>query len=159
MARPYSADLRERVLRACEAGALSRARLAALFGVGETTLYRWQQQARLERRRCAKPPAGGPAPRLDERALKVLRVLVAEANALTLEEYAIRLVERTGIEVSGSTLCRTLQKLGLVRKKPFAPPSRIGPMSFKRGRRGAPSWPRSIPLAWSSLTRAGSTPA
>ena len=69
MPRAYSADLRERVLRACERGRLSRARIAALFGVGETTLYRWQQQARAEGRREAKPPRGGPAPRLDAGAL------------------------------------------------------------------------------------------
>ena len=46
MPRPYSTDLRE------------RARIAALFGVGETTLYRWQQQAKLDGRRTAKPAQG-----------------------------------------------------------------------------------------------------
>jgi transposase len=34
----YSADLRERVLRACERGGLSRAAVAAMFAVGETTV-------------------------------------------------------------------------------------------------------------------------
>src|SRR3954452_5804837 len=32
MPRPYSTHLRQRVLRACELGRLSRARIAALFG-------------------------------------------------------------------------------------------------------------------------------
>ena len=54
----YSADLRERVLLAGERGRLSRARIAALFGVGETTLDRWQQQAKLDGRRTAKPAQG-----------------------------------------------------------------------------------------------------
>src|SRR4051812_10899178 len=88
MPRPYSADLRRRVLRACERGRLSRARIAAMFGVGATTLFRWQQQARDEGRREAKPPRGGPAPRLDDAALAAQRGLVAETNALTLAEYA-----------------------------------------------------------------------
>ena len=158
MSRPYSTDLRERALRACERGRLSRARLAALFGVGETTLYRWQQQARIDGRRTAKPARGGPPPRLDGRTLDVLRGLVAEANALTLREYAAQLAERTGVRVSGSTLCRALRRLGLVRKKPSVRRSRNGPSSSPSGRRGAPSWPRPTPTAWSSSTRAGSTP-
>jgi transposase len=157
MPRPYSTDLRQRALRACECGRLSRARLAALFGVGETTLYRWQQQARTEGRREAKPPAGGPAPRLDGKALDVLRTLVAEANALTLAEYGARLAERAGVKVSGPTLCRGLRKLGLVRKKPSGLRSRTGPSSPRSGQRGAPSWPRSIPHAWSSSMKAAST--
>lgn len=159
MPRPYSTDLRERVLRACAASRMSRPRIAALFGVGETTLYRWRQQARQEGRRAAKPARGGPAPRLDAAALEVLQGLVVQANALTLAEYADRLAARTGVRVSGATVCRALQKLALVRKKPCVPKSRIGPSSPASGRRGAPIWPRSIPTASSSSTRAGSTPA
>lgn len=158
MARPYSTDLRERALRACERGRLTRARIAALFGVGETTLYRWQQQARQEGRRRAKPHAGGPVPRLDGKALDTLRALVAEANALTLAAYADRLVERAGMRVSVPSLCQTLKRLGLVRKKPSGPKSRTGPASPRSGRPGAPSWPRSIPHASSSSMRAESTP-
>ena len=37
----YSADLRERVLLACEHGKLSRARIAKAFRVAESTVYRW----------------------------------------------------------------------------------------------------------------------
>jgi transposase len=158
MPRPYSADLRQRVLRACEHGRLSRARIASLFGVGETTLFRWQQQARGEGRREAKPPRGGPAPCLGGATLAVLRDLVAEANALTLVEYADLLAERTGVRASAPTICRALRKLGLVRKKPSARRSRTGPSSSPSGRHGAPIWLRSTPPAWSSSTRAGSTP-
>lgn len=158
MPRPYSTDLRQRALRACERGRLSRARIADLFGVGETTLYRWQQSARREGRREAKPPRGGPPPRLDAAALAALRVLVGEANALTLAEYVDRLGERTGARVSVSTLCQTLKRLGLVRKKRFGPRSRTGPTWSPPERRGALSWPGSTPRASSSSTRAGSTP-
>src|SRR4051795_12037317 len=158
MPRPYSTDLRQRALLACERGRLSRARIAVLFGVGGTTLYRWQQQARTEGGRTAKPARGGPPRRLDGKVLDVLRTLVAEANASTLAEYADRLAERTGARASGSTLCRALLKrLGLVRKKPSGPRSRTAPTSLRSGRHGAPSWPGSTPSVWSSSTRAGST--
>ena len=45
MPKPYSADLRERVLLADAAG-LSPAVVAARFGVGLSTVYLWRQQAR-----------------------------------------------------------------------------------------------------------------
>src|SRR3954453_23442202 len=106
MARAYTAELRDRVLRACERGRLSRARVAALFGVGESTLYRWQQTWRTEGRREARPHAGWPAPRLDEAALDRLKVLVAEANDRTLAEYAASLRGRPGGGAGGPAGCR-----------------------------------------------------
>ena len=113
----YSADLRERVLLLGARGRLSRARIAALFQVAESTVYRWLQTWRREGRGTAKPHAGGPPPRLDEAALDELRAIVAEANDLSLAEYARRLHERAGVTASGPTVCRALQKLGLRRKK------------------------------------------
>ena len=55
----YSRDLRERVLLACERGRLSRAKIAALFQVAESTVYRWLQTWRREGRREAKDRAPG----------------------------------------------------------------------------------------------------
>src|SRR3982750_3229366 len=117
MARAYTAELRERVLLACERGGLSRSTIAKLFGVGESTLYRWRQTWRTEGRREARPHAGGPAPRLDEAALDTLKELVAGDNDRTLAEYAASLREFAGVEASGPTVCRALRKLGLTRKK------------------------------------------
>jgi transposase len=73
MPKPYSSDLRERVLRACARGKLSRAKIAVMFQVAESTLYRWLETWRSEGRREAKPHAGGPEPRLDATALGELR--------------------------------------------------------------------------------------
>ncbi len=132
MARAYTAELRDRVLRACERGGLSRASLAALFGVGESTLYRWQQAWRSEGQRAARPPGGGPAPRLDAKALDTLKDLVAERNDRTLAEYAKELDERVGVKASPPTLCRGLKKLGLRRKKEPAR-GRAGPARPRPG--------------------------
>ena len=134
MARAYTAELRERVLRACERGGLSRASIARLFRVGESTLYRWRQTWRTEGRREARPHAGGPAPRLDRAALDKLEELVAEGNDRTLAEYAASLRERAGVEASGPTVCRALKKLGLTRKKGAAR-RRAGPGGPRPGAR------------------------
>jgi transposase len=156
----YSADLRERVLIACERDGASRAKIASLFRVGESTVYRWLQAWRTEGRREARPRAGGPAPRLDVAALDELKGVVAGSNDLTLAEYAARLEGRAGVRVSGSTVCRALKKLGLPRKKRrCGRASGIGPISSPPARLGAPSWPRSTRDGWSSSTRAASTPA
>ena len=64
MPKPYSADLRERVLLADAAG-LTPAVVAARFGAGLSTVYLWRQQARAEGRRCAKPHGGGRARGID----------------------------------------------------------------------------------------------
>jgi transposase len=117
MAGAYSADLRERVLLACTRGKLSRAKVAAVFQIAESTVYRWLETWRSEGRAAAKPHAGGPAPRLDAAALGELEAIVAEANDLSLAEYATKLAARTGVTASGPTVCRALKKLGLPRKK------------------------------------------
>ncbi len=153
MARAYTAELRERVLLACERGGLSRAPIAVLlFGVGESTLHRWRQAWRTEGRREAKPHAGGATPRLGKAALDKLGELVAESNDQTLAEYAAGLFERAGVKASGPTVCRALKKLGLPRKKGAARRG-AGPVGYRggasrlagragQGRAAAPRLPR-----------------
>lgn len=131
MAGAYSADLRERALLACERGQLSRAKIAALFRLGESTLDRWLETWRAEGRRAAKPHAGGTEPRLDATALEALQAIVAEANDLTLAEYADRLQARAGVSASGPTVSRALKKLGLPRKKDL-PGAGAGPTRYCR---------------------------
>ena len=60
MAGSYSFDLRERVLRACEAGGESQTSIAIRFEVSQATVSTWRRQAREEGRRAAKEHAGGP---------------------------------------------------------------------------------------------------
>ena len=157
MPKPYSADLRERVLLAHEAG-LPPTVIAGRFGIGLSTVYLWRHQARAEGRRCAKPHGGGRAPGIDLAGEAILRALVVERNDRTLEEYAERLAERTGrARVSRPTLCRALRRLGLWRKKRrCAPASRIAPISKRNGRSSASGSSRSTPRSWSSSTRPAS---
>jgi transposase len=130
MPRPYSADLRDRVLGACERGEASQEEIARRFGVCPATVSNWRRIAREEGRRAAKPHSGGPCPRLDTPALSVLRDLVTQDNHATLAEYGERLAERTGVRVSNAMLCEALKRMKLTRKKRHSgPPSRIGQRS------------------------------
>lgn len=97
MARPYSVDLRERVLRAHEAGEGSQRVLAKRFGVSVGAVCTWLAAARNGMRRGPRPHGGG------RRALggadpQVLAALVAEQDNATLIQYATRLAERTGVQ-------------------------------------------------------------
>jgi transposase len=156
MPRAYSADLRERVLLACERREGSRDEIARRFRVAASTLYAWLNTSRAEGRRRAKVPGrrrvlvGGQAAMLVE--------LVAEQNDATLAEYADQLAARTGIRRSLAAVCRALKRLGLVRKKSrFMRPSRSARTWLRPARPGGPSWPASTHAASSSSTRLGST--
>jgi transposase len=82
--------------------------------------------------------------------------LVAAQNDATLAQYRARLAERTGVQVSEATVCRTLTRLGLSRQKDLARLGADAPQ--RRGTPGALRFvPRSIRLGWSSSTKAAST--
>ncbi len=106
----YSTDLRERVLKAVEAGEAPEA-VAERFMVGRATAYRWVAAARTEGRRTAKPMIGGPKPMIIGEVEAALRRLLDENNHLTLAECRDRLAEETGVRVHPWTVGRTLRRL------------------------------------------------
>ncbi|MBD0275306.1 MAG: transposase [Acetobacteraceae bacterium] len=111
MAGSYSADLRERVLVAMEAGATPGA-AARRFAVGRSTACRWAAAARMEGRRAAKRMGGGPKPRIAGEVEAVLLGLVRDTNHPTLAECRDRLAARTGVRVHPWTVGRTLRRSG-----------------------------------------------
>ncbi len=130
MPRPYSMDLRQRVIAACEAGGRTRCEIARQYQISEATLYEWLQRRNYRRLPAPEPHAGGRTSHLDE---AVLRELVDEQNDATLAEYAQRLAERTGRLYSVSMLSRVLKRMKLSRKgrryAPASTPSRRSPPS------------------------------
>ena len=135
MARPYSLDLRARVVRSVEAGASCRAS-AAKFEVSVSFVVKLMQRWR--RRGTVAPDryGGWKRSRLVPHADRVL-ALVAARPDLTLEERRGGLAA-SGVRTSRSALGRFLQNQGLTRKKrPGTPPSRTARTSPGRGPRGA----------------------
>jgi transposase len=119
MGRPYSVDLRERVLQAHEGGEGSQRVLAERFAVSVGTVCGWLGLARREGRRVPRAHGKGRRP-LGGADPQVLIGLVAEQNDATLAQYRTRLAERTGVQVSAAAICRALTRLGLSRKKDLA---------------------------------------
>ncbi|KAA0122175.1 IS630 family transposase [Methylobacterium sp. P1-11] len=117
MGRPYSQDLRERVVDA--AGTTSRRQAAARFGVGVATAIRWM---------AALTTTGTVAPRPQGRARRskldpheaYLRGLIAERTDITLEEMRTCLKDERDLTVGLGTLWAFLDARGLTYKKKTA---------------------------------------
>jgi transposase len=140
MTRPYSLDLRERVVRAVAGGASCRA-AAATFAVSVSfvvkLLQRWRRQGSV-----APDRYGGWKRSPLEAAAERILALVAAMPDLTIEELRVRLAA-SGIRTSRSALGRFLLAHGLTRKKrPGTPPSRAARMSLRRGLPGVHGKPR-----------------
>ncbi len=103
MARPYSRDLRERVVRAVEGG-LSRRKAAAVFELAASTVVEWVRVWRESGSLCAKPMGGDHNSRLrGERSWLLQRI--ETVPDLTLEEIRAELAQR-GIQVGYGTVWR-----------------------------------------------------
>src|SRR3954466_8749158 len=90
MAGSYSADLRERVLAAVEAGATPGA-AARRFAGGRSTPHPWGRGGHGGGRATAQRTGGGPKPRMSGEVEAALLGLLREANHLTLAECRDRL--------------------------------------------------------------------
>lgn len=130
MPKPYSRDLRERVVRAVEAGA-SCHEAAAAFEVSASSAIRWIARFRRTRSVAAKPMGGKRSP-LDAHK-EWLEALIGAEPDLTLEEIRGRLRGR-GIRVAASSVWRFCDRHDITFKKKPAR-SRIRPRRRARGAR------------------------
>jgi transposase len=120
--KPYSMDLRERVLADCDAG-LPTGPVAAKYRVSPSWVRRLKQRRRETGEVAPRTARPGPEPSWAEYAGR-LREAIRQAPDATLEE----LRDRLGLAVAVSTLWRAVAALGLsVKKKSSGPPSRTGP--------------------------------
>lgn len=116
MTRPFSNDLRERVVSAVDGG-LSRRAAAERFGVAVSTAIKWV--ARWRRTGDVRPrPQGGDkrSHRIEAHAADVLSWIEAKSD-LTLAEIAMRLEQTHGLKVAESTVWRLLDRHGMTVKK------------------------------------------
>lgn len=117
--KPYSLDLRERVVSAIEKGDSSFRKVAERFAVSKNCVERWVTQQRTEGHLIPRKQGGSVSAVMEHKAQ--LMAIHAKHSDATLLEYCELLFDATGLWVSQSTLCRTFQRLGLPRKKKNAP--------------------------------------
>jgi len=133
MGRPYSKDLRSRIVAAVEAG-VSRNATARQFAVSVSCVVKLMQ--RFRRTGTIAPAARGKRPYALAEHEAVVRKLVAIQPDLTLDELTQELADR-GIRVGRSSVNRFLQRCDLTLKKSrFTPPSNNARMSLPHAKLG-----------------------
>jgi transposase len=111
--RPYSLDLRERIVAAIERHEGSLRWIARVFGVSTSFLVRLLQRRRATGTLDPKPHAGGPVPALTPEDHQRLADLIRDQPDATLDE----LKQKGGFPCSLKTLWLAVRRLRLTHKK------------------------------------------
>lgn len=135
MTKPYSADLRERVVEAVEDGE-TRREAADRFGISTASAVRWHQVWREDGTIAAKPSGGSHSP-LDDVADEIVAI-IEEQRDRTLDEIVVEM-HRRRLPGSRTSLFRFLERHAITLKKSAAR-QRTG--SGRRGTRPAALDPR-----------------
>lgn len=114
MTRPYSNDLRERVVDAVQAGASCRA-VGARFGVAVSTVVKWSQRYRQTGSIAPGKVGGHRRPVLEPQRAFIVERIKQEPH-LTLHGLKDELAAR-GVAVSHNTVWQFLRREGLRFKK------------------------------------------
>ena len=116
MPKPYSQDLRDRVIDAVENQKMSRRGAARRFGVSESIAVKWLE--RLERQGSREPIGHG-----GRRGSKLtphrdfLEAARAEKPDATLRNLCDRLMAERGVKVDTGMMSRFFRRIGITFKK------------------------------------------
>ena len=115
--KPYSNDLRRRVIEAVQANEETQEEIGIRFDVSTSFVEKLWHRYRTTGSYEAKPHRGGRE-RLLKKAEEVIRRVVRQEPDLTLAELAARVAHETDSEpVSEAVMCVELQRLCLPLKK------------------------------------------
>lgn len=115
--KPISEDLRQRIVAVDEDGQLSYSQVAERFRVSVRSVIRFVKQFRETGNVSPKPPSNGSQPILDDADIQYLKDTLDSQSAVTQDELKDGLKTATGTQVSQPTICRTLVRERLTRKK------------------------------------------
>jgi transposase len=111
----YSEDLREKIVSAV-GGGIFKSQAASTFGVSISSVKRYVKKAD-HGESLAPKKSPGSAPKLDEKATKILEADLGQRPFATLKERREYIHALTGLSVSRSTICRAIARIGSSRKK------------------------------------------
>lgn len=153
MPRPYSQDLRDRVVRSVSGGRSRRA-TARMFSVSVATVVRWSQRFRTTGSAAALA-MGGHRPQRLASWRDWLLARIAEKPDLTLRAIRAELAA-DGIKVSHGALWAFFAREGITfKKRSCTPASRTAPTSPAGASDGSNTRAGLTPNAWSLSTRPG----
>lgn len=115
--KAYSTDLRQKVIDAYKNQEGSQRNLAKRFSVSLSFIQKLVKQYRQSGTVEPKAHGGGNKAKLSNEQIALVVTLVEEDNDAILVELCEKLRERTGVQLSRSTMGRIIQKLNLTRKK------------------------------------------
>ena len=118
--RPYSRDLRLRVVHAYEHHEGSMRQLAVRFRLSLSCVRDLLTRYRTTGDVAPQPHGGGYPAKLDATDIEALKTLVHATPDATLQELCTQLSTTQQVTVSPATMSRALAKLGRPRKKNFS---------------------------------------
>ena len=153
MPKPFSQDLRNRVIDAVEKGGMSCRAAARRYEVSELTAIKWLERYR---RDGLRGPAGhgGHRPSALMPHREFLEAARAEKSDLTLQGLCDRLRSEKGVKADTSMMSRFFRRIGVtLKKRRSSRANKTGRTSAGVGRAGEPISAASIPPASSLSTR------
>ncbi|MBW4636469.1 MAG: IS630 transposase-related protein [Iphinoe sp. HA4291-MV1] len=117
MAAAYSIDLRQKILSAWQNKEGSQRDLAKRFKVSLSFIRDFLRRYPETNEIAAKPQGGDRRSKIKGKDQELLKTIVTGQSDIYLREIQETLQQRTGIDVSVSSLSRTLKRLKLGRKK------------------------------------------
>jgi transposase len=115
MMSAYSEDLRQRIVDAVGDG-MSKVQAARTFSVSLSSVKRYVEKAQMGKSLAPKKRPGA-APKLEQKAMRLLEEDLRERPFATLRERCEYVEVMTGLSVSRSTMCRAIARVGSTRKK------------------------------------------
>ena len=111
----YSEDLRKKIVKALRRN-MGKSEAARTFSVSLSSVKRYVNKAQRGESLAPKKRPGS-APKLDEKARRLLAADLEERPYLTLQERCDYIEAMTGLAVSRSTMCRAITRICSTRKK------------------------------------------
>ena len=158
MPKPYSQDLRDRVIDAVRKGAMSRRAAARRYEISESVAIKWLERVERDGSRAPVGHGGHRASKLmpHREFLEAARI---EKSDITLQALCDRLLSERDVKADTSMMSRFFRRIGVtLKKRPWSRASRIAPTSAATADDGEPIRASSIPGDWSSSTRPGRRP-